>query len=310
MKLEDEIFSELFSQDYNITLKVIRELLSKHIDVNTAKDLINIISKFTDSYNIQERLSNYLSEMYLPDNTNIKDPPLSTLQKKWIYSLFQDPRIKLFIDSELEFKIKTFDFNNILVYYDQKCDGDPYDDELYQRVFKTLLKAIKENRICKLVSKNQECILAKPIERFIPKQIEYSERDDKFRVLGISLNNDYSANLQQVLAISRIVECVLGDVDKSNYSFEEFKKESIKLEITNIYDTVDRFLRDFSDMDTFVKKLNDNTFEVELTYYLIDQREIIIRILEYGPNVKVIGPEKFLRSFKERLQLQFNRNHN
>lgn len=48
-------------------------------------------------------------------------------------------------------------------------------------------------------------------------------------------------------------------------------------------------------------KLDDNTYRVSITYEAEDEIDIIIRVLSFGPNLKVVGPESFIKQIKSRL---------
>lgn len=48
---------------------------------------------------------------------------------------------------------------------------------------------------------------------------------------------------------------------------------------------------------------------VKVTYEKDDETEVLIRILSYGPMIKVVGPEQFLALIKERLSKQKSCGH-
>lgn len=53
-----------------------------------------------------------------------------------------------------------------------------------------------------------------------------------------------------------------------------------------------------------MQKLDDNTYRVNLTYEAEDEIDIIIRVLSFGSNLKVVGPERFIKQIKSRLEMQ------
>ena len=108
--------------------------------------------------------------------------PLTIVQKQWLKAIMSDPRIKLF-DFEIEGLSDTeplFTPDDYFI-YDAYGDGDPYDDENYIAIFKTVLNAIKSGKNIKIEMTNKagKNILAK----CIPERLEYSEKDDKFRLI-------------------------------------------------------------------------------------------------------------------------------
>ena len=60
----------------------------------------------------------------------------------------------------------------------------------------------------------------------------------------------------------------------------------------------------FSVYEKITEKLDDNTYRVSLTYEAEDEIDIIIRVLSFGPNLKVVGPESFIKQIKSRLEMQ------
>lgn len=67
-----------------------------------------------------------------------------------------------------------------IVLFDQFSDGDPYQEERYIEIFQELLKAIKDKKSVKILY-----LLKNGTEKWIkchPVRLEYSQRDDKFRL--------------------------------------------------------------------------------------------------------------------------------
>ncbi len=121
--------------------------------------------------------------------------PLTLLQKQWLKALLADKRFSLFITSEVQLKLEK-DLQDVeplftekdFYLYDKYADGDPYDDQIYIKNFRTIIKAIHERKSIQVEysdrfgqNKKFSCN---------PQKIEYSAKDDKFRVL--SKANRYS----------------------------------------------------------------------------------------------------------------------
>jgi len=62
----------------------------------------------------------------------------------------------------------------------------------------------------------------------------------------------------------------------------------------------------FSDLEKETVKINDSKYKVFLTYDRDDETEILIRILSFGPLIKILSPQSFIDLIKERLKLQEN----
>ena len=60
----------------------------------------------------------------------------------------------------------------------------------------------------------------------------------------------------------------------------------------------------FSVYEKVTEKIEDNTYRVALTDEVEDEIDIIIRVLSFGPNLKVVGPESFIKQIRNRLEMQ------
>ena len=101
-------------------------------------------------------------------------------------------------------------------------DGDPYNDERYIRNFKTVLKALRENR--KAVVKFRGRTGKVHNKSVIPYNIEYSPQDDKFRLQAYERHTLWTIN------IARIEDCRLDEKFEKTVSYK-VKKEKLVIEL-------------------------------------------------------------------------------
>lgn len=109
--------------------------------------------------------------------------PPTSLELRWLKAISDDPRLKLFGVSfpELDSVEPLFTPDDYKI-YDRFADGDPYDDDEYIRRFRIILSAIKSARRVKISLTNRR---GKRMRfEFVPTRLEYSEKDDKFRVIA------------------------------------------------------------------------------------------------------------------------------
>ena len=66
--------------------------------------------------------------------------------------------------------------------FDQYADGDPYQDTAYIQNFHEILKAVKSHRPLSIDVKNRKGI--RMCLNVMPEYLEYSEKDDKFRLVS------------------------------------------------------------------------------------------------------------------------------
>ena len=200
------IFSELYSAYYN----AVAEILSKAIEGDTTeKDLQNIIESTAfaeSSLTILPAIRNSKWQVINEDLTtpilNTPTMPLTTLQKRWLKSLSLDPRIRLFDISfggldDVEPLFAPDDY----VVYDRYLDGDPYYDEAYVKNFKTILEAIKNKTPLKIEILNR---LHQPVTlNTLPIRLEYSEKDDKFRMISKGCKYGGTINIARITNIEK-----------------------------------------------------------------------------------------------------------
>ena len=60
----------------------------------------------------------------------------------------------------------------------------------------------------------------------------------------------------------------------------------------------------FSVYEKVTEKVEDDAYRFILTYEAEDEIDIIIKVLSFGPNLKVVGPEGFVKQIKNRLVMQ------
>ena len=199
------LFSEIYSSYYNVVAAILKEATRNSLTGQMLNDIVQskafAESNLTIPASLKEKWPLLLPDMTTPIQHE-PSMPLTTLQRQWLKALLQDKRIALFNPNSvgLEDVEPLFDPSDI-IWYDQYLDGDPYDDPTYVKVFHKLLMAIKEKRWVKIRFDSHTGIPHTHI--IMPYRIEYSAKDDKFRVLGSGNRSAYTVN------IARIKDCTL-----------------------------------------------------------------------------------------------------
>ena len=60
----------------------------------------------------------------------------------------------------------------------------------------------------------------------------------------------------------------------------------------------------FAHFEKQAERLDDRHYRVQITYNEEDETEVLIRILGFGPVVRVKSPDDFVKLIKDRLQKQ------
>jgi len=160
-----------------------------------------------------------------------------------------------------------------------------------------ILEAIRGGLPIKL-----EMVSGRGRERFlrcIPKRLEYSEKDDKLRVLVSGERHLMAINL------ARITKCSLYRGDKPVMRGDAIaEKDEITLEITDERNALERVMLHFAHFERRAEALGEGKYLLTVKYNKDDVTELVIRILSFGPMVRVVSPDSFLELIRERLKKQ------
>lgn len=261
---------------------------------------------------------------------NISDFPLSTIEKKWLKSLGSDPRKRLFLESddnlesddvlpELSDIEPLFDWSDFVL-FDQYTDGDHFDDEDYRNIFQKVLKAVREEARLEIQFKKPDNTVlfssdgTYEIESkagigklyIDTKHLEYSERDNKFRLIGN--NPRFGRNM---VNIASIVEC--REVEKRkipntklpNAQSDNAFQSKVTFELSDSNNVLERFLLNFSHYEKRQEYMKESgKYRIIITYDKADETDLLIRTLSFGPYVEVLEPSDFVELIRKRLRKQ------
>lgn len=224
--------------------------------------------------------------------------PLTTLQKRWLKAISIDPRIKLFnVDTAGLDNVQPLFTIEDYVVFDKYADGDPYEDKNYIRNFQTILNALKTGKKLRVRYTNRKGGFREHV--CFPIKLEYSEKDDKFRILITGCRNVDTIN------VARLVECSIVD----EYPIKPVKQRMVNknffvMELVDDRNALERVMLHFAHFEKQAEKLADNRYKVTIYYDGDDETELVIRVLSFGPMVKVTDTARFVELIKERLIMQ------
>ena len=327
---------ELFSEIYSCYYQVLRHLLCSQ-DTLTIQDirrlicsegfeesLLSIIPKLEDgTWNLFEKDG----KLYRSRLSSSFSTPVSDLEKSYLKALLSDPRIGLFLEHEqLEALDKMLDGVAPLwkpeqfYYFDRFADGDPFEDENYRNIFRTLLQAQKQNRYVDIdyTSPNGSRVH----HHYVTARLEYSVKNDKFRILALKpcrpafdSDSHHEAKADgrmklEILNVSRIQSVKLmpktlsSPVDLDAMIQRSYYKEPLKLRIVNKRNALERAMLHFANYEKNTTKIDEDTYECVIYYNRNMETELLIEVMSFGPMLTVLENERFLNSLKARLQRQ------
>ena len=99
---------------------------------------------------------------------------------------------------------------------------------------------------------------------------------------------------------------MLEPYDEKEIDPPRFHEKSVSFLLTDQRNALDRVMLHFSDCRKETSRINESAYRVTLWYDPQDETEMLIRILSFGPMVKVTEPENFIHLLKQRLYMQKN----
>ncbi len=224
--------------------------------------------------------------------------PLTTLEKRWLKALLSDPRIALFAPDtsgldDVEPLYRREDF----VFFDRYADGDPYEDPAYIAVFRTALQAIREKRRLRVRFRSRAGAAQSVV--CLPYRLEYSQKDDKFRLLTQGCRRAATINLARVTACA-----LLAPADSPPQPPVRRRGRALTLLLHDRRNGLERVLVHFSHLEKETQRLAEDLYRIRLFYDRNDETELLIRVLSFGPVLEVEGPESFRALVRERLARQ------
>lgn len=186
----------LFSEIYGSYFAAVSAILTEHLNGTlTDRRMQQIISEkcFGESLlSIPAALKNGDWPL-LDEITTEPVMPVTTLEKRWLKAILSDRRIALFgVSAEGAEDVEPLFDPAVFEEYDRYADGDPYTDEGYIARFTALRTALREKRKVRIAFTSYrgndlvwECI---------PLHMEYSAKDDKFRLVTAGENYNSTVN--------------------------------------------------------------------------------------------------------------------
>ncbi|MDE7422422.1 MAG: WYL domain-containing protein [Lachnospiraceae bacterium] len=315
---------ELFSEIYNCYFQVIKSLIEKKNYISEEElnyriknsgfeeSILYLLPKLTENgWGFYEKQEGFL---YSKLSTDFY-VPLTNLQKSYLKAILLDDKITLFL-SDMEIENINTAFADVeplyqpddFYYYDKFSDGDDYKNPVYRKHFQTIIAAIKKHEYLDILYESRHN--HRVHHYYLPCRLEYSIKNDCFRLLAVESHIQRAPKIE-ILNLSRIQEITpcnktikkLPDIN--HFLQRSYYKESVKVLIKNQRNALERAMLQFANYEKNTRKIDGNTYECLIYYNKKVETELLIEILSFGPMMKVVGNDSFLKLVKERLKRQF-----
>ena len=296
------IFSEIYSAYYNTVAAILSRILEGEC---SERELQAIVAERAFGESVLRILPSLKSgkwQLIRPDMTTALEHtptmPMTKLQRRWLKAISLDPRVKLFgVSFPCLDDVEPLFTKEDYCVYDKYSDGDPFEDEGYIQRFRVILAAIRQKTPIKFEMLNRKGRVVYGC--FVPRHLEYSEKDDKFRV--IAAGNGFVGTVN----LSRMTRCVHYTDDKSLDSSErEVLYHTATVKLFDERNALERFMLHFAHFEKQAERVGEKQYLVRIRYAKDDEPEMVIRFLSFGPMIEVIGAESLKKSIVEKLKNQ------
>lgn len=312
------LFHEIYNNYFNAAAKAIEYAIDGKLNKKSLDKIVDRYAFGESFITIPDKVSyewNLIDDEFETPIMNKATMPLSELQRRWLRSILDDPRLRLFMGTDEELNkvanlysdVKPLYDREFFRYFDRYGNGDPYEDENYINVFRKVMAGIKERRRLHIDYRNRHGY--DRTMTTVPVCIEYSSKNDVFRVICSSFKNEG----YNTLNMGRIVNVELGealpaaeyeDTRKCILNAKRSDRKTVNFEIADYRNALERVMLHFSDLEKETMEIREKHYEVKLYYDSADETEILIRLLSFGEMIKVTGPDAFVARVKERIQKQ------
>ena len=314
------IFSELYSAYYNAVAAILKEAAENKTDSGRIRDIIEKYAFGESVLNIEPALKEGRWSLLKPDGTSVlkKKPtmPLTKVEKQWLKAISMDPRVSLFfpegtclgsnqstdtcqINMGFEDDIPPLFTPSDYELFDRYLDGDDYTDENYRSNFRQILDAIKNHYPLSIYMENR--VRKRVRQAVLPDHLEYSEKDDKFRLIGAWKKSRVIINLGRISDCRRYNGPEEPLKETKENGLKKATSRKVVFELDDRRNALERVLLHFAHFEKQAEHIDDRKYKVTVIYDKDDETEMVIRLLSFGPMVKVIAPESFVDLIKKRL---------
>lgn len=302
------IFSELYGAYYMTMSKIIERAIEHPLEKGELKSIVEKYAFGESILNIDSAIAEEKWQLIKKDGTtplvNVPSLPLTILQKRWLKAIAQDPRMKLFEDEILGLDdVEPLFTQEDFCVFDKYADGDKFEDAAYIRNFRLILDAIRKKYPLEITTasrKGRELSMV-----VIPEYLEYSEKDDKFRLIGTGRKYEDTINL------GRITACEPYTKEYTPRAKTRSNKQTkvVEFELFDERKALERVLLHFAHFKKQAERMDGDKYKIVVTYDKDDETEILICILSFGPMIRVTGPDSFVNLIKDRLNKQKSCGH-
>ena len=297
------IFHEIYGAYYEAVGKIIRAALGGGLDRDLMLRIVRETAFQESVLSIPEALESgrwpFLGPGYAPRVRHDPVRPLTLIEKRWLKALLQDKRVTLFgVDGAGLEDVEPLFYPDDFVYFDRNAGGDPFGDPAYIAVFRSALEAVSGRKrvLIRLASGGESLSV-------FPTALEYSAGDDRFR-----LRFRTNPGKERAVGVSDIAECLPQEGPVPESPGVHYPTGEMVLLIRDERNALERVLLHFSHFKKKTERVGEGLYRMTMEYEKEDRDEMILRVLSFGPTVKVLSPpeirEGLIGKIKQQLRIR------
>ncbi len=205
------VFSEVYGTYYNIVAKILKQAMQGKLTAKSLQQFVREDGYADSALQLLPALNNDAWKLLTPELKtplkNMPTMPLTSLQKRWLKTLLYDEKIRLFFTDEEIAKqeqilqaVEPLYKPEQFVFFDRFVDGDDYAKPKYRVNFREILHGVKEKRYINASYRSNRGSIIVWTE-LVPLSLEYSAKDDKFRLQAIAERKQVTINLGRVISV-------------------------------------------------------------------------------------------------------------
>ena len=293
------LFHEIYGSYYNAVAKMLALAVNGELTEQKMKEIFDEKAFLESFLEIIPALKEEKWKLTTPDlKTPLKNEPtmpLTDLQLRWLKAVSLDKRIRLFnVNTEFLKDIEPLFSPEDYVIFDKYADGDPFEDIAYIKNFRAVLFSIKHKQKIAVEYESRKGNNRRII--CVPVGLEYSEKDDKFRVV---LSGCRFSNYINMAGI-RNVEILCNANDFQAVKPHKNEKYFVAV-LTDERNALERVMLHFAHFKKEAERIDKMHYHLKIYYDESDETELVIRVLSFGPFLKVTEPQSFVNLIKDRL---------
>lgn len=227
--------------------------------------------------------------------------PLTAWELRWLCTVLHDDKMRLFLSPDTINKllllipdnIKPINVSDIIVFDRYHSISHEPQAEVFRAIVSALHKCVRL-KIRYIDGKGR-----KYKGTYCPLHIEYSKRDDRFRLYVVD-DASKRVRIMNIDGITGINSCGSSfdpnDYQKMLSDFLQENSGSITIEFFDTKNIPDRLLNEFAPWRKRCELINPKTklYRFTLYYHKYDEVDVLIRLMSYGPFIRFVDKDHFI----------------